>query len=480
MNLNHLSSKTIMGNPLILFCLCLMFLGCGSNTPFSTLPKTSNPIEGSTSSENSQESQENQETRTCNSPTRNDFISNDDIQMPQSEGEYVKNCHDNPNYNACIYHHDPFTQNGLLIPEFKNIFNGQNNMRKFNEAMRSYQNYAVNIRGTTHGLLKNEHYDVKIPNSYGIRLNQQPNEKWTMPYAGFETYNVSTSPNQRFSVEQVMAYYYLMYQKEWMELNTGQWYASGKNISVTFSENTYWDKYSNKINLKTSEYLGSFQVSGSMHAGVTVHEAGHANFYYSNLSREGSKNKAAQECKFSFATYSDKCCASADGCFNAIDEGQADFYALMIFPDFPLEFSLEEYINALIENPGIKSPVFDDSGNCKILRDPRANKNLKAEEAFNCSNEQTQEGDTRGEIHDMGKLYASIWWELYNHPETSKKDIAILFSTHLLLVSYDDTFKTMAVKIINKAKDLFGELKGEHYACIISQEFARRGLGPSS
>ena len=74
----------------------------------------------------------------------------------------------------------------------------------------------------------------------------------------------------------------------------------------------------------------------------------------------------------------------------------------------------------------------------------------------------------------MGKLYASIWWEIYNHPAVSKKDIATLFSAHLPLASYDDTFKTISVKIIHKAKELFGGLRGEHYACIISQEFAEK------
>ena len=118
----------------------------------------------------------------------------------------------------------------------------------------------------------------------------------------------------------------------------------------------------------------------------------------------------------------------------------------------------------------IQSFFLDDSGQCShVSRDHRANQNLTAEEAFSCD---------RGAVHSMGALYASIWWEIYNHKDTSKRDIATLFTEHLPLVSNDDTFRTVASKIINKARELFNGPKGEHYACMISQEFTWRGLTP--
>ena len=474
-NLNTRKIILIFRNISVVFCLCFTFIGCGSNTSPNNAPNT-------------ETLPENQAVNSCDSSISNTSISHDDIQTPQSEGVYIEDCHNNPNYNACIYHHDPFTQDDSLIPEFRNIFNERisllnstivdinserSNEMRFDQAMRSYQNYAVNITGTINGLLQNEHYNIID----SIRFNQQPNGKWTTPYIGS-----STNPNQQSqSVEQVMAYYYLMYQKDWMELNTGRWYASGRNISVTFSSHNYWDDLSNKIKLKSSENLfeDSFSVPSSLNAGLIAHEAGHANFYYSNLSREGSKSNAYRRCRLDSTLGSSKCCSSADGCFKAISEGQSDFYALMMFPDLPLELSLEEYIYTLIENQELESPILDNLNNCDILRDPRANKNLKAEKAFNCSGMPTQDESQKGEIHDMGALYASIWWEIYNHPEVSKKDIATLFSAHLPLVSYDDNFKTVATKIINKARDLFDESREERYACIISQEFTKRELAPT-
>ena len=478
-------------NTFIVFCLCFMSMGCGSHITPNNSPGKSEPALGNISSDIYQV------INNCSSLTKPENILHDDIQIPQSQGLYIEDCNNNPNYNACIYHHDPFTQDNRLITEFRNIFNERlslvqtinfsigdmnwinnerNNKARFSEAMRLYQTYAVNITGTIDGFLRNEHYNIK--NS--IRFQQQPNGKWTMPYMGPD--EIPSDHPQYRSVEQVMAYYYLMYQKEWMELNVGKWYASGQNISINFASHNYWNSEENEIRLKSSENLfeRSVQIPSAMNASLIAHEAGHANFYYSNLSREGSKENAYRRCKFDpNAPHIDKCCPSADGCFKAISEGQSDFHALMISPNLPLELSFEKYIRTLMEGVETNSPTLYESGYCEIPGDPRANKELKAEEAFNCSGAYTKEEDKKGEIHDMGKLYASIWWEIYNHPEVSKRDIATLFSAHLSTVSYDDTFKTVAVKIIDKARDLFDKTKEDHYTCIIFQEFAKRDLTPA-
>ena len=279
-----------------------------------------------------------------------------------------------------------------------------------------------------------------------------------------------------------MVYYYLMYQKEWMELNTGQWYASGKNISIDFTDFSrhFWNKDTNQITLTLNHSFVTINIPGTPDAFSSVHEAAHANFYYSNLSREGSKDKTHRECG-----YGTICCVSEDGCFRAISEGQSDFNTFMLYPDVPIEHSIEGLVNReVLKERGeeiqsllfeeVQSLFFGNSRTCLISRDHRANKNLTAQQAFNCEPKKNKKGD----IHNMGALYASIWWEIYNRKDTSKKDIATLFTEHLPLVSNNDTLKSVAFKIINKARDLFNGLKGEHYACIISQEFTRRGLTP--
>ena len=446
----------------------------------------------------------------CEVPS-NLSITNDDIIIPQSAGEYIENCHENPNYNACIYRYSSFIQNGSLTPEFRDIFetaisldealaedipfiekiplyeDSRYNQERFNEAMRSHQTYAVNITGTTDRFLRNEHYDVILteislnPFEYlfsTIRVRQHSHGKWTTPYFSSNEYkNDSAELIERHgsvyphNVAQVMAYYHLMYQKEWMELNTGRWYALRRNISVDLTDAVGggWSFSENKI---TYGFLRSIFQFNSMvpeffNTFTLLHEAAHANFYYSNLSREGSTDETQRECEDT------DCCVTKDGCLRAINEGQSDFNAFIPYPDFPIAFFIEELVHreALMErNEEIQSFFLDDSGQCShVSRDHRANQNLKAEEAFSCD---------RGAVHSMGALYASIWWEIYNHKDTSKRDIATLFTEHLPLVSNDDTFRTVASKIINKARELFNGPKGEHYACMISQEFTWRGLTP--
>lgn len=341
---------------------------------------------------------------------------------------------------------------------------------------------------TTSDLLKNKHYDVTLDTTKDPiqRLRRQPDGRWTTPYFSFTEYS-EAFPNERtyrFSVEQVMAYYYLMYQKEWMELNTGRWYASRRNISVDFSGvfSDGWLETKNKIALRLYEKLfPDVDISSSLHAFAPVHEAAHANFYYSNPSRTGSKDKNQRRCGLD-----GMCCTTSDGCLHAINEGQADFHGLMLFPNFPVEVPrhpIKNFLNRenlMKKGENIQSPFFNDSGGCYILRNPKANRNITSEDAFNCGQWRSKSGKGgKGGVHDMGALYASIWWEIYNHEDTSKKDIATLFTEHLPLVSNDDTFRTVIVKIINKAYHLFGHTKGNHYACIISQEFTKRGLSPS-
>ena len=496
-----------------------------------------------------EESQEDQETGSCNLLI-DEVIVDNDIEIPQSLGVHVEDCHQNPNYNACIYDETLFIENGSLRPEFRDIFSQRislldqlaedeslekdpswiqerdDNIQKFDEAMRSHQTYAVNITGTTpvtnplrkavpspinlHGqivnemvnFLQNAHYNVNLISSYMppsddytplvfMRLTQRLDNKWAIPYATSYSNRMLSHSDflesldylkrlhsfrydwRHFSVEQVMAYYYLMYQKEWMELNAGQWHASGRDVFVSFDdfESAYFQSLihtGNRIEFLWNASPSTsilFNSLSSINVGLILHEAAHANFDYAHY-YVGDR--------LDFVLTPSYYCEFMDGCAEAINEGQADFNVSMIFPG--AYYSFESDIKREIENPGMGRLFFDDLGNCFIRRHPRYNKEITVEEAFNC---QLQGDNRKGEVHDMGTVYASIWWEIYNHPGTSKKDIATLFSEHLPLTSNDDTFKTVGLKIAEKALELFDGPKGMYYACIISQEFSRRGLNLS-
>ena len=376
-----------------------------------------------------------QEAGSCEALMVGEVIVNDDIQIPQSIGEHVEDCHQNSNYNACIYDETLFIKDGLLRPEFRDVFSQRislldqlaedenleknsrwvqardDNIKRFDEAMRSHQTYAVNITETTpvtnyigdtvpspinlHGqivtgtvnFLRNAHYNVNLISSYAsyndftplifsMRLTHRPNNKWTIPYAtpysnrmlSQGDFHQSLDYLQRlhkfrydwkhFSVEQVMAYYYLMYQKEWMELNAGRWHASRKNIFVRFNASWQSAYSSNRGYMGGGRIIFSwnavpsasvlFNTLASINVGIILHEAAHANFDHAHyIDRSDFLNPSPY-------------CELMDGCAEAINEGQADFNVSMIFPG--AYYSVESDIRREIENPEMGSLSFTFTG----------------------------------------------------------------------------------------------------------------------
>lgn len=412
------------------------------------------------------------------------FKPQNDIKIPSRAGKIVDNCNEDTHYNACIYKKNPVAQKGASL---------SNNVEDFHQEMVSLQNYAIQITGAFGGYLQNSHYSVTI-NLKDAQGNTYPkvqlsNGKWTTPY---KTDWVPEDEGIDYSVEQVMTYHYLMYQKEWMQQNAGYWFAHNKRIiAVAFEDiekhpqwlgNAYWSSYENKIVLG-ADCLSFEVVKGktvckgkmgiALSSEITLHEAGHANFTYANRSRLGRGCQTHRNCHNTKQSLCDTstnineapriCCDSAKGCLYAINEGQADFHASIISPEKP---QIGEFLNS---NPkGLRACLGGP------LRDPEANTDKTADELFHSCT-----GYGRGEIHISGILYNSIWWSIYQHPETLHGDILSLFTQHLPILSYDDTFETAGMHVVNLAKQMFGNAEGSKglvYAKIIEDEFAKRGL----
>ena len=294
--------------------------------------------------------------------------------------------------------------------------------------------------------------------------------RWTRPYTTGD-----------FSTEQAMAYYWLMYQKNWMEVNAEGWYAVNKNVNVEIAPDSnfcaYWSPLENKIRLCS--------VSG-LSAEIITHEAGHANFDHSiggPSNRPGSTSTAAcrshHSCKYrkSICDLTDAesndptgralCCATESGCLFGINEGQADFHAAVLFPNQPAVGELLSNDLRGITGCGLTSGP---------SRDPDTAKNETATSLFN---ECESSYGNKGEIHLVGILYNSMWWEIYRHPDTDQKEIMRIFTEHLPILGWGDTFETAGIKIINLARQMFAGEKGTRYANIIRAEFERRALNVS-
>ena len=415
-------------------------------------------------------------------------------------GTIVSDCNQNADYNACIYEKNPIAQSGTAI-----------NYNSALSQLTQMQTYAVQITGTEGDLLKNSHFDVDVDgdispgvistiagaiinnvnivhlldrkfyidsNMNAVERVRLSNGKWTTPYSDGD-----------LSVEQAMSYYWLMYQHDWMKENASGFYASEKDIKVSaFSPipfNAYFSPLENKIALGvicdiTSNPLSCNQTVGvGLSAEVIIHEAGHANTYHSKSPslRGGSESDFCQahvDCKSrkSICDLSEdevaeaaKCCNAEKGCYFAIDEGAADFHAAILFPN-------NTAVGEMFQN-SVKglTGCFPSDGLSRNVADSET-KSVRVGAVFNgCSNHQGP-----GEIHLMGILYNSIWWEIYTHTDTEKSDILTLFTEHLPILHYSDDFGTAGDRIINLAKQLFDTSKADKYADIIRDEFSRRGL----
>ena len=124
------------------------------------------------------------------------------------------------------------------------------------------------------------------------------------------------------------------------------------------------------------------------------------------------------------------CCNTFLGCYSAINEGQADFHSFLI---------------------------------TSSIRTRQCSKKT-AQAQFQCSS---------GQIHNMGFIYNSIWYDIYTHPQTNKPKIAQLFHNHLSHLSYSDDFADAGVKILNLARQ--GGYSNQVYQ-IIGEAFVKRGL----
>ena len=324
-------------------------------------------------------------------------------------------------------------------------------------------------------LLQNHSYDVNI-NYKGIeRATRRDDGSWKFEYG-----------NSDHSVVQVMTYYYLMHQMDWMQENAGGWYALNKNIKVIalderVKNNAYWNPLENTLSLGfvcdsdmpfqiLRDMTCDFKMEMGLSAEITLHEAGHANFYHSKSTQHTGSEAFCEYhtncegrsiCQGGGGEETSVCCDDTKGCFFAIDEGQADFHASVIFPDSP---QIGETI--INDMNGLGCPS-DPS----IYRNPKANAEQGADQIFyQCYQSMP------GEIHGMGMLYSSIWWSIYTHPSIDQQEIMSLFTNHLPLISLEDNFETVGQRVLNLDQLLYNG----RYSDIITNEFEKRGLTPQA
>jgi len=269
---------------------------------------------------------------------------------------------------------------------------------------------------------------------------------------GLFKYRFGSDRNHKLS--QVMAFFWINMQIQHMVDNTGGFYAMGKGFDVisfdSSVDNAYWNFAERFVLIGSSPNGNEFSLS----AEVYLHEMGHANASYAtnfslhnNLATDKTIICGPEE---NFGI----CCKDATGCSGAINEGLADYHSGILFPKNTA--FLETYVNNV---QGINE--------CGVTRRVDLNAELLAAESFSAC-----PAPFRGEVHVMGRVYASIWWEVRRAAGEDFKLVDELFTEHLPLLAADDDFSTALDHIITADQALFA---GKFSSDFIT-EFARRGI----
>lgn len=311
----------------------------------------------------------------------------------------------------------------------------------------NFDRYLINvtISETKNGFLENDHYRI-LPSGGIKRARPDSNGRWIF----------SSTGDPDLKLGQAMAYFWLNYQRKKANATLEQgWHASGKKIRVDSNcvnaggdgYNAYWSPEDKMVCMGR---VGNFQTA--FDASIYNHELGHANALYAT---NGQIYENISDTKCNFGSHEYYCCKSDEGCIGAIDEGQADFHAYMVF------------------NSGVMAEFFVNDTMGLDERNAEYNttkKILTAQDRFSS-------GSLGVEIHSMGGVWGAALWNL--RKTIGSKDADKIFLAQQELLSGPDTFRTALNSIIVANKQLFDAGKiSKNYETEITQVFAQHGIKP--
>lgn len=333
-------------------------------------------------------------------------------------GTFDSNCLNNNTFDACIFWKNPVAQKGSTY----------NPSVRFGQDIKE-QTFGIKLSGLSNpNRLSNSSIDVGS--------SQAPNAS---PGSNGWRFAYKDDVNNHY-VAQLMAYFWLTYQEKQMMSRSGIFFAKNKGIPVdayntSVTNNAYWD--TQKIVMGVAS-AGGGQHEMALSAEVYLHEMGHANMQYAVGRYLRDNNANGNNCK------------TVSGCVGAINEGQADFHFAMLF-----------YENTALGETFVNSMAgISEQG---ISRDVRKLTAMKASEFFSRSG---------GEIHGTGSFYASVLWEIYNHPNMKKLDFEKIFLSHLQKMTESSRFPEGRDMLLADDMALFGG----KYKSIIEQVFASKGI----
>ncbi len=397
-------------------------------------------------------------------------------------GENNPNCMTDQQYDACLVWKNPVAaRGGAYYPDYFVIGTDISAQQTFGVKFRNRSNplfltsRLLNVASINPDTKKNTVGDfleqnLTMSGSGQIKVAYKDEEAYA---ATFKT----TAGEQKNVLAQMMTYYWLDHIQAELKrrtrasnpaffsyANAGSgisftdaptnpltvygYFRNGTAASALIYNNAYFVPRPNGDFIAIGYAAGSKDAPGhelGLNAEVSIHEFGHANFYYAR-NKQPITNGSSRSGTTDY-------CPDVMGCLDGLDEGQADFHALMIFSDSPSIGDL------FIPN--------------QSLRDVRKLQGKTVQDLYNQSAQTTSTGAVvKGEIHEVGNIYASLLWETYSDSRLDKRAFEATFLLHLQSLSSSSNFLTARAKLIAIDQQFF---HGRNSA-IIEQVFHRRGI----
>ena len=371
--------------------------------------------------------------QTCTgfNPQRNLASANLALLQPPTD-KLDSECMSSPSYDTCIFKKNPVAQ----------------------------QDKTYGTSPTANDLLKQQIYGVKLT-QLGPE-NPLENESIKVSSASGQaapmgtSFKIAVNSDPDHLVDQLMAFYWLNRTIQYISPRTGLFYAQGKGIRVVVNDTLAgWSSVTNSIHLKSSDDGNHMAWNGDL----LIYFLGLANIHYATQGKiidygSGSSNKH-RICGNGIAN---GCCKTSQGCAKAIASGAADYLTAVMFPR---QTALGETWSNNIDGVNV----------CGISRNVANNKQLTAESAFGACSDGAE--DKEGEVHNLGSVYASIWWEVRTQVGDSESaNIDRLYTNHLPLLNGQDDFSTAFSKIQSLDQKLFAG----KYSSLFSSQFNQRGI----
>lgn len=391
---------------------------------------------------------------------------NTSIDYSLKAGTNDTGCLTNNQFDACIFWKSPaaaqYVFNGPVIPVLAD------DQAASVSVLAPHQNFGIRLNTIApQGVLRNADFDVHYIDVAGSkRALTLTNSQLKQSLA--TGYSAATAPELRYGTEQIQTFFYLDLLKKMMVAKAGTFFAAAKAIPVNvMSEaagyNAFYDFQTNKVEVGFREGTDGKQYPLALNAEVVVHEMGHANLHFANLSlaeavtdflvlipcqANGPKKFFVTDVKYArqneaavLNAMQAACghtnivagtvqnisyCSSNLGCMPAMDEGQADFFAMVMFARLPSvgELALPQ---DLVRYWKRRSSVTRENMSQKmsvVYNDDFAKKSVTLP----------------GEIHDIGEIYSEILFDIYMDAGVDKDTFVRTVSEHLRQLTGNSTF----------------------------------------